>query len=186
MKAPVRVLAMLGFLGLAGGAVCADSGTVAVSYTLFHLDRRGSNQVAVWIETQAGAYVKTLFATRFMAARRGFKLRPQCAPEWVKAAGVARMSQEELDAVSGATQPPGRAIVSWDCTDSAGRAVSAGTYVYKVEGNISMEKRVLWTGRITVGARQDASLATPAFIPEDAKDAGVLLRYVGATYTPGP
>ncbi len=185
MRALLRVLAVLTLIGFAGGTARA-SGTVTVSYTLFHLFRLASNQVAVWIETDTGLYVKTLYASSFMAGRQGYKRRPQCAPEWVQAAGVSRMSQAELDAVSGATQKPGNVSVTWDCTDASGKPVPAGTFIYKVEGNIFFEKRVLWTGRIAIGGTRDSSSGRAVFIPPEAKDAGVLLADVSARYTPGP
>ena len=71
-----------------------------------------------------------------MARRGGFRLRPQVCPEWVKAAGLDRLSPAEIDAVSGATQEPGAISLTWDCRTAAGEPVPPGTYVYKVEGNI--------------------------------------------------
>jgi hypothetical protein len=170
---------------LAGAAGFAQpTGTVTIRYRLFHLPRIASNQLAVWIEDEGGAYVRTLFATDFMARRQGWSRRPQCCPEWVKAAGLARLSPGEIDAISGATQRPGSIALTWDCTDAAGGSVPAGTYVYKVEGNISWEKRVLYSGRIRVGPAADASSAGPTYIPEDARGAGVLLADVEARFQP--
>jgi hypothetical protein len=158
---------------LAGAAGFAQpTGTVTIRYRLFHLPRIASNQLAVWIEDEGGAYVRTLFATDFMARRQGWSRRPQCCPEWVKAAGLARLSPGEIDAISGATQRPGSIALTWDCTDAAGGSVPAG------------EKRVLYSGRIRVGPAADASSAGPTYIPEDARGAGVLLADVEARFQP--
>jgi hypothetical protein len=159
-------------------------GKVILSYSLNRLVRRASNQLAVWIEDAGGRYVKTLFATDFMARRKGFLRRQEVCPEWVKAAGLAAMTEAEIDAISGATQKPGRITLSWDCTDRKGKPVPPGVYLYKVEGNIAWEKRVLWTGRITVGDTAGSSAATGQWLPEDAKDAGVLVTGVSARFEP--
>ncbi len=187
MNARIRPF-LLGLLLVAsGGALSAQDGSpgkVIVSYSLERLDRRASNQIAVWIEGADGKYVRTLFATDFMARRKGFLLRPQCYPEWVKASGLAEMTEAEIDAISGATQSPGRISLSWDCTDQKGNAVPPGIYLYKAEGNISFEMRILWTGRITVGKVPDSSRATAEWLPEKPEDGADLLTEVSARFQP--
>jgi hypothetical protein len=187
MNARIRLL-LLGFLlAASGGALSAQDGSlgkVIVSYSLERLDRRASNQIAVWIESAGGDCLKTLFATDFMARRKGFLLRPQCCPEWVKASGLAEMTEAQIDAISGASQSPGRISLSWDCTDQKGNGVPPGIYLYKAEGNISFETRVLWTGRITVGKRADSSRATAEWLPEKPTDGAELLTEVSARFQP--
>jgi hypothetical protein len=163
----------------------AGPGIVTVGYTLHRLPGRGSNQLAVWVEDAKGRLVRTLFATDFMARRGGFRLRPQVCPEWVKAAGLERMSPAEIDAVSGATQRPGAISLAWDCKTAAGQPVPPGLYYYKVEGNIYMDKRVLWTGSIRVGGPPSESVATAQFLPNDAAaKAGTIVEGVTARYQP--
>ena len=164
----------------------ASSGTVKISYNLFHPHWIASNQLAVWIEDAHGAFVKTIFATDFMARRKGYIKRPQSCPEWVKASGLASLPDASIDAISGATQKPGPSELSWDCTDANGRIVSPGVYTYKVEGNISWEKRVIWEGQIEVGSKPFTSSATPTFIPDFARTAGTLLTEVRAKFQPSP
>jgi hypothetical protein len=187
MNAQIRLLLLGPLLVASSGALSAlggSPGKVIVSYSLERLDRRASNQIAVWIEDAGGQYLKTLFATDFMARRKGFLMRPQCCPEWVKASGLADMTEAQIDAVSGATQPPGRISLSWDCTDQGGKAVPPGVYLYKAEGNISFETRVLWTGRIKVGKVPDSSRATAEWLPEKPADGAELLAEVGARFQP--
>jgi hypothetical protein len=186
MKRPV-VLA-ISLLALASMAASAQGNTspgiVTISYSLFHPHWIASNQLAVWIEDSNGDFVKTIFATDFMARRKGYIKRPQSCPEWVKASGLANLPDSSIDAVSRATQKPGHRELSWDCTDANGKAVTPGVYTYKVEGNISWEKRVLWEGRIEVGGTPATSVAVPTYIPDSARTAGTLLTEVGAKFQP--
>ena len=184
----LRIMSVLIFcLLIAVAALSAQDGSggkVIISYTLERLERRGSNQLAVWIESAGGQYIRTLFATNFMARRKGFLIRPQCCPEWVKAAGLASMTEAEIDAVSGATQKPGQITLAWDCTDAQGKRVSDGVYVYRIEGNLQWENTVLWTGRITVGIQPDASEAQAAYQPAGAEKVGRLVTEVHAAFRP--
>lgn len=162
-----------------------SAGTVTITYTLHRIPRMASNQLAVWVEDAEGRFVRTLFATDFMARREGFRKRPQVCPEWVQAAGLERLSRAAVDAVSGATQKPGSITLIWDCRNAAGESVPPGNYLYKVEGNIYFEKRVLWTGRIVVGAAASASNATAQYLPDASAAAeGELLEGVAARFRP--
>ena len=178
----LSLLALTSFAASAQGST--TPGVVTISYDLFHPHWIASNQLAVWIEDRHGAFVRTIFATDFMARRKGYIKRPQSCPEWVKASGLASLPDASIDAVSGATQKPGPIELSWNCTDANGKAVLPGTYTYKVEGNISWEKRVLWEGKIEVGGKPSTSTAAPTFIPDSARTAGTLLADVGAKFEP--
>ena len=162
----------------------ASPGAVTISYNLSHPHWIASNQLAVWIEDGNGAFVKTIFATDFMARRKGYIKRPQSCPEWVKASGFASLPDTSVDAISGATQKPGPIELSWNCTDANGKPVLPGVYTYKVEGNISWEKRVLWEGKIEVGSKPFISAAVPTYIPDAARTAGTLLKDVRAQFQP--
>jgi hypothetical protein len=183
-----RMLLSAGILLALGTAVCSaqsGAGTVTITYTLHHIPRIASNQLAVWIEDAEGRFVRTLFATDFMARRQGFRKRPQVCPEWVQAAELNRLSQAAIDAVSGATQKPGPISLVWDCKNAVGKRVPFGVYLYKVEGNIFWEKRVLWTGRIKVGASVSASSATAQHLPDiSTAEGGPLVEGVAARFQP--
>jgi hypothetical protein len=188
MKRAISVVLCLSLFALAAPAVFAQAkesaGTVTISYNLFHPHWVASNQLAVWIEDSHGAYLKTVFATNYMARRKGYIVRPQCCPEWVKVSGLASLSAAAVDAISGATQKPGRVEVKWDGTGADGKPVPAGVYTYKVEGNISWDRRVIWKGTIEIGSAPSASVATPTYIPDAARSAGTLLTEVGAKFQP--
>jgi hypothetical protein len=185
MKKPLIAFAVALLLMCAGQAAFAQkNGTVTITYTLTRMSKIASDQLAVWIEDGQGKLVKTIFVTNFMAKRKGYISRPQCCPEWVKAADPAAMSAAQIDAISGATQKAGKITLKWDCTDSKGNPVPAGAYLYKVEGNISWEQRVIWTGGIIVGEKGNTSAAAPLFMPDAKKASPTILADVAATYSP--
>jgi hypothetical protein len=184
MRKSIRIFSMLLLLFLIGGEAFAINGAVTVSYELSRKKGIASNQIAVWIEDAKGNFVKTLFATDYMAKRKGFKARPMLCPDWVKAADLQNLSQPQIDAVSGPTQKPGEVSLKWDCTDAKGNPVAPGAYVYKVEGNIFWENRVLWTGKIRIGEKPDYSTAAAVYTPETAREKGQILADVAARYMP--
>jgi hypothetical protein len=158
-------------------------GTVKITYVLHWLETRGSNQIAVWIEDESGNYVKTLYATSF-AANGGFKIRTQTLPEWIKASDWENASSTDIDAMSGATQPAGAQEVVWDLKDMGGNNVAGGTYVYKIEGNIFQDNRVLWQGSIDVSGEKNSSQAEATYFPENTTEERVLVEQVRAVYEP--
>lgn len=166
-------------LSAGGGSL----GAVTIGYVLYAIPGIASNQHAVWIEDASGNYVKTVYATRF-TAQGGFKRRPLSLPEWIRVSGWEKASAAEIDAASGATRKAGTVELVWDCTDGRGKPVAAGTYVYKIEGNISWENRVVWQGRIEVGGARNASTANAAYFPAEAAEKGVLIEKVRAVYEP--
>ena len=186
MKFLLKIIFMLIFICIAIIPLSSGkeiSGTVTISYVLHKIPTMASNQIAVWIEDEDGSYVKTLYATQF-TARGGFKKRTQSLPEWIKKSEWENRSQAEIDAVSGATQQAGMNELLWDLTDSAGKKLAAGTYVYKIEGIIYWENRVIWQGRINVGGEENTSIAQATYFPQDANKRGILLEQVKAVYTP--
>jgi len=161
------------------------TGSVMISYTLSRLTRIASNQYAIWIEDEKGSFIRTLFATKFVAKKAGWKIRPQTVPTWIKAASVANLPQKEVDAISSATPRSGSYKIDWDLRDSKGRLVAPGKYRYLVDGNISWEKKVLWSGTIAIGNLPQLSQATPIYSPNESQLSGMLISAVSATYTPG-
>ena len=164
----------------AGGG---SPGSVTIGYELYSIKKMASNQIAVWMEDGSGRYVKTLYATRF-TAEGGFRKRPQSLPEWVRVSNWENASPSEVDAVSGATQKAGPIELVWDCTDKSGKPVPAGVYVYKIEGIVSWQNRVMWSGRIEIGGARNASNAQAEYFPAGADRKDLLLEKVRAVYEP--
>ncbi|WP_010630751.1 DUF2271 domain-containing protein [Sporolactobacillus vineae] len=159
-------------------------GLVAIHYHLYHLNQLASNQIAIWIEDEAGHYVTTLRASSFTAGG-GYRMRPEALPDWRKTADWSHASTKQVGKVRMAEQPAGEHVVYWDGTDSGGKAVKSGTYFYKIEGNIYWENRVIFTGKITLGKKQENSTARAHYIPSDAASKGKLLADVHAAFDPG-
>lgn len=187
MSSSKRLLCVLVFLGLSLSCfaqAAPPTGSVTISYSFNRQLRIASNQYAIWIETNTGSFVKTLFATDFTAKKAGWKRRPQSVPTWVAAADVKNTPQKDIDAVSGATQRTGTYKVVWDLRDSSGKTVPAGAYKYIVEANIAWEKRVVWTGTIAIGSGPQQTTAVPSYSTADAASAGKSVTDVSAVYAP--
>ncbi len=166
-------------------ATTAPAGKATISYTVSRIPGSASNQWAVWIEDDSGKFVRTLFVTDYMARRQGWKVRTQSLVTWVKAADVANMPQQDIDAVSGATPQAGTQTVVWDLKDTAGKSVAPGVYRYLIEGSLIWENTVLYIGNIKVGGARDASKAQVSYFPAGADTLGrTLITEVSAVYEP--
>lgn len=116
----------------------------------------GSNQYAVWIENEKGQVVKTLFVTSFTTKgrirgnekpMRGYLKRPACVPTWVKSAKANDLSDQQLDAFTGATpQASGTQVFTWNFTDQEGKAVKKGTYKVFVEATLFNASTITYSG----------------------------------------
>ncbi|AIQ11311.1 hypothetical protein PDUR_04365 [Paenibacillus durus] len=153
-----------------------------MSFPFVRQDGLASNQFAVWVEDGKGRFVKTLYATRFIATG-GYKLRPEAIPTWVEHSGLAQTSPEEADAVSGATLSSGPLKFAWDCKDQDGRPVPEGSYRFYVEGTTHWENRILYEGTIAVGKERTKSDAAVKYTTEEATQSG-MIGQVTAVYTP--
>jgi hypothetical protein len=162
----------------------SSGGRVTITYTLTRIPKIASNQFAIWIEDERGAFVCTLFATDFMARRQGWRIRTQVCPAWIKAGDVAGTPQAAIDAVSGATPGNGTHSVVWDLKDRSGEPVAAGTYRYLIQGNIYWDNTVLWSGTVQVGGARNSSQAVVSCSPEGAEKEGTLISAVSAVYEP--
>lgn len=133
--------------------------TLEVSFDYQKQPGPGSNQYAVWIENEKGDVVKTLFVTSYTTKgrvrgneqpMRGYVKRPNCVPTWVKAAKASEKTDQELDAVTGATpQAGGKQTFSWDFTDQQGKKVKDGKYCVKVEATLYQASTILYTGNFS-------------------------------------
>lgn len=141
-----------------------------------------SNQFAIWIEDASGAYVKTLYATRFTAIG-GWQKRPACLPEWVAAAQPDTLSSHEVDGITGATPSGGRLHYVWGGRDQNGNRLFAGTYRYVVEGNLRWDNRVVYSDEIELGGPLQTSRPQPEYSGDAEQERGMITNVV-ATYTP--
>ena len=144
----------------------AKANSLEVSFNYQRQAGPGSNQYAVWIENEKGEVVKTLFVTSFTTKgrvrgrsaegrlqgkneqpMRGYIKRPACVPTWVKAAQANDLTDQQLDAVTGATpQASGIQTFTWDFTDQQGKAVQKGTYKVFVEATLFNASTITYSG----------------------------------------
>jgi hypothetical protein len=127
-----------------------DGSVVEISFDYERQSGMATNQFVIWVEDMDGNYVKTVCGTNF-AARGGYESRPEAVPVWVEKSNAAAMSNEQIDAISGATPQTGTQTYYWDLTDDSGKPVDAGEYIITVEGNLRWKNRVVYVGIIEVG-----------------------------------
>jgi hypothetical protein len=143
--------------------ITTASGEVVISFDFVHQSGWASNQFAVWIEDMDGNYVCTLYATRWTAAG-GYRTRPDSIFVWVEASDLASKPRADVDAISGATPRTGNQSFTWDLTDADGNTVSAGDYMFFVEGTLRWRNYVLYSGVITLGDEPATVIADAEFV----------------------
>lgn len=130
--------------------------TLEVSFDYQKQAGPGSNQYAVWIENEKGEVVKTLFVTSYTTKGRvrgneqpvrGYVKRPNCVPTWVKVSKASEKTDQQLDAVTGATpKANGKQSLTWDFTDQQGKKVKDGKYSVKLEATLYQASSIIYTG----------------------------------------
>lgn len=130
---------------MAATALFAD---VEVDFDYKEMGGFASNQFALWVENDNGEVVKTLFVTDFTGIKRGYKKRDQSLNHWVFAAKPAYLSNDELDAISGATPQAGPQHFTWNLTDNDGYKVPSGKYYIILEGTLYQGSNVLYIGTV--------------------------------------
>ena len=141
----------------AGAPEPSSSGVILVAFRYERQSGAASNQYAVWVEDESAQLIKTLYVTKWTAGG-GYKSRPDSIALWVEKSGLASMSANEVDAVSGPTPAAGVQSYTWDLTGADGEAVPPGTYTVFVEGTLRWKNRVIYSGVIHI---DDAGKVTP-------------------------
>ncbi len=167
----------------ANGVFAQTDRELAVTVSYERQDGRGSNQYAVWIEDAAGKLVKTLYVTRY-TAQGGYVSRPGCTPRWVEKADAKSLSQQQVDAFSGATPKSGSHTYTWDLTDEEGKKVAPGTYTFLVQGTYFFpDHQVLFKGSVDLSTPEEVRIqTTPEFSSDEVQNKG-MIKEVTATYT---
>ena len=149
-KAILSLIALMLIAGtaLAESDAAAEYSGIEITFTYQRGTTIASNQLAVWVEDEEGAVVKTLLVTDFTAGRRGYRNRTMSLPVWVASADPESMTNQEIDALSAATPRPGELVYVWDFTNEAGEKVPEGIYTIHVEGTFYWESDVLYTAVI--------------------------------------
>jgi tetratricopeptide (TPR) repeat protein len=116
-------------------------------------------QVAVWVETATGEFIRTLYVSGFSGFAREVQV---VLPVWAATSKFA-----DADAVTGASIDVGEHIYSWDLKDIVGNPVDPGRYVVKVETmHWPSMKYQMVEGAVTVGDAEDRIVVEEGdFIP---------------------
>ena len=157
----------------------AKANSLEVSFNYQRQAGPGSNQYAVWIENERGEVVKTLVVTSFTTKgrvrgneqpMRGYIKRPACVPTWVKTAKANDLSDQQLDAVTGATpQASGTQTFIWDFTDQQGKAVQKGTYKVFVEATLFNASTITYSGAFSTQDKAGNVTLTSQLTESDEK-----------------
>lgn len=146
--------------------------SVELSFNYQKQSGAGSNQWAVWIENAEGKVVRTLTVTSFTSkgrgGRRGYTFRPTCVPTWVKNAKAEEMTDEQIDAVTGATPAQsGVQTYTWDFKDADGKEVPAGDYKICFEATLYFNSILLYTGSFSTKDKAGEIKLTSTLTEED-------------------
>ena len=160
----------------------SEPGSLELSFQYNKQPGPGSNQYAVWIENVDGQVVKTLYVTEFTAKgrsrdgskpARGYTYRTSCTPTWVQHVGAESLTDQQIDAFTGATPAQsGVQTFVWDFTDQSGQPVAKGTYRFYIEATYNGPSVVTYTGTVTYGAPAGDLPVETSYIEasEDRKD----------------
>ena len=146
--------------------------SVELSFNYQKQSGAGSNQWAVWIENSEGKVVRTLTVTSFTSkgrgGRRGYTFRPTCVPTWVKNAKAEEMTDEQIDAVTGATpSQSGIQTYTWDFKDADGKEVPAGDYKICFEATLYFNSILLYRGSFSTKDKAGDIKLTSTLTEED-------------------
>lgn len=169
------LIAFMAIPAMAQGSKNASQ--VELSFNYQKQSGAGSNQYAVWIENSEGKVVRTLYVSKFTTQgramggqqrRRGYTFRPTCVPTWVKNAKAEEMTDEQIDAVTGATPAQsGVQTFTWDFKDADGKAVPAGNYKIFLEATLYFNSIVLYSGSFSTSDKAGAISLTSKLTEED-------------------
>ena len=151
--------------------------SVELSFNYEKQGGAGSNQWAVWIENSKGEVVRTLYVSSFTTKgrgsangqrRRGYTFRPTCVPTWVKNAKAEEMTDEQIDAITGATpSASGKQTYTWDFKDAQGKTVPAGEYKICLEATLYFESIILYSGTFSTKDKAGEIALTSTLTQED-------------------
>lgn len=159
--------------------------SVELSFNYQKQSGAGSNQWAVWIENAEGKVVRTLTVTSFTSkgrgGRRGYTFRPTCVPTWVKNAKAEEMTDEQIDAVTGATpSQSGKQTYTWDFKDADGKDVPAGDYKICFEATLYFNSILLYTGSFSTKDKAGDIKLTSTLTEEDEQHKNMITEVKAA------
>jgi hypothetical protein len=170
----------------AADAEVPAAGRLLVTFDYAKQSGHASNQFAVWLQSEEGDYLTTLYATAYIA-KGGWKKRSGI-PAWVEASGIKEMSADEIDAISSATPKAGTLTYTYSdpLKDASGNIYEGDKFRVVVEGSLRWENRVLYsclidkaTGTVSEEDTQFVTKGTEdgEALGEGAEERGMLTRF---------
>lgn len=157
----------------------ADSGTLEVKFIYLPPGEiHPSYHTAIWLESEDGKFVKTLFVSQELSATE-FKLGNAC-PDWVKQANWTETDQTVIDAVTGPTPLLGGETLTLDLAE---RGVVPGTYRFRFEVHFADDYNTSFTGALTVGGDYAQLSLEKQYLPTQP-DADEVVRDLRVYYHP--
>jgi hypothetical protein len=154
------------------------AGKLQISYLVTSDD--ASRFTAVWLESEGGELIKTLFVSSELA-QGAFTVEGDICPDWIRKAHWEKASQAEVDAVSGPTPSVGSGLLSFDLKKLG---ISPGVYFFCMQIHIHDNYNVLYKGEIRLGEKPAEAQAEVFYSPTRYASAQDLLRDVRARFTP--
>ena len=163
-------LLTVGFIGVINtGCDASRDRVLDISFMMNELeDYPRSDQLVIWLETLDGTVIKTLFVSEYLSY--GGYNDPEICSDWSSNTDWEAVSQEEFDALTGAT--PSIGPVHMDIILS-GEQVPKGEYTIFVEVHLTADYNELYSGKIRLSRREESTLLEVSYKPE---------RYHDATY----
>ena len=186
----LMLMAALISLPMAAQNSSKNAQSVELSFNYEKQSGAGSNQWAVWIENSKGEVVRTLYVSSFTTKgrgsmngqrRRGYTFRPTRVPTWVKNAKAEDMTDEQIDAVTGATpSASGQQTYTWDFKDAQGKDVPAGEYKICLEATLYFESIILYSGTFSTKDKAGEIKLTSTLTQEDEKHKNMITGVTAA------
>ena len=142
--------------------------------------RLDTGHEALW-QTGSGRLVRTLYATSF-TTEGGYEYREDALPVWVSKAKPHALSSTQLDAITGATPQNGVLTYKWDGTDDNGNRVPPGRYTFFIEGTLYWKSRVIYSGELDWGGREQDSIPVKARYFHPSKTNGNMISGLKASH----
>ncbi len=163
MTGKIRIIAIAAlFLIACGKETPKKAGLLAVSFRINEAvgDVQPSYQTVVWLETEEGGYVKTLFISEYLSYG-GYNDSTIC-PAWIKQADWEHAPETEYDARTQATPSTGEHSLIFDLGNED---IPPGPYIVCMQIHIIEDYNILYKGRVVIGGDDNETRAQSVYTP---------------------
>ncbi len=119
-----------------------------------------SRQTAIWLEKPDGSFFKSLYVSEYMAY--GGYLVPGICTDWSDKAEWQSITQDEFDAVTGATPAPGKVDLKFEFSDSD---LPQGEYILLMEIHLTENYNVLCQTKVSLTGKKEQTTLDVKYLP---------------------